>query len=214
MSQRDVFNGVPTYVLPKTTGALGDVLTVGASATPNTLVWAAGGSTTGIETINGVTSDAAGEFGLYAGTGIAINNSVPPNGLQIDNRAAATLVEFSSSVLPVTSAFSTTIYSSPALNIPQGLLVNTIINVTFSCYSPSAIQYISLQLWINSNFIQVIQIPIPGINLPVQCTGKFKVANVANLSTIFFIVETNLPNVINTTANDYCVVDIISYSSV
>jgi hypothetical protein len=44
MSQRDVFNAAPSYVLPKTLGGLGDVLTVGAASTPNSLVWGSGGT--------------------------------------------------------------------------------------------------------------------------------------------------------------------------
>ena len=86
MAQRDVFNGVPTYVLPSTTGALGEVLTVGPPATPNTLVWAANGSAGGIDTINNIAEDATGNFTLVAGAGITLSPLLA--GISISQNAA------------------------------------------------------------------------------------------------------------------------------
>lgn len=125
MSQRDVFNGAPSYVLPSAVGALGDVLTVGPPATPNTLVWAAGESTD-------VTS------GTITFTGASINILTAPYKQYITGGAdKMCTICIGDSNVAATTGPTTGILTASALTLPSTAAFNSHAVITVYNYSTS-----------------------------------------------------------------------------
>jgi hypothetical protein len=210
MSQRDVFGAqVPSYVLPSTVGALGEVLTVGPASTPNALVWAPGGSSTGIETIEHIHPDASGNFTLFQGDGITIVGL--PNGLGITNSKLTNPVLNTIALLTPTSGFQILLYTTAPLILPTAGTVFTTTSIAFSCYTTdAAVLYGNLEFFVNGVFTQVMTVPV-GLNRPTQCYGQFSVLNAPANAVFSYSLTITAPSVLVTTADDNIVVDVIAY---